>query len=1184
MLQPEEISGLFFEFIERTSPASRPFIRGAKLIPENDGFFLVLSKEIAGELLIKFGVIDSTIAYFQKDFDYTLKISRLEYDSNLAVPKITEQEIFPITPEKIEFLPETLPDLVNIETPEVSENPEESEIDNAAGVSTEEESSQKNPGAEIPEIEKGVTKKRPTGKVVHGKRPTGDPTAINKLTPKGEFTATGQISSLKVDVKKGGKWTIISFVVTDSSGSVRCKMFLRGDKTDKAKLIKAGQIALLLGKFEFDEYQRENVMSVANLVVTAASERTDTAPLKRVELHLHTAMSAQDGITSIDEYMRRAASWGMSAIAVTDHAVVQAYPDAAKAAKKHGVRVIFGMEANIFDDSVSDYKSRNYNHATILVKNAEGLKNLYKIVSAAHLDYFYRRPKVPKSLLTAHRTGLIIGSACERGEVFQAVLSGTDAAEVANFYDYFEIMPDRNNEFLIRGEQVADIEALHEINKKIIELGGAQNKPVCATSDAHYLDPDTDIMRRVIQANAGFKEASSELYLPTTDEMLSEFSYLGDELCHEVVVDAPNRIAGLCEPIELFPGQTVMPIIDGADRHIYDVSYQNIRAIYGDSLPDFIAARLERELSSIIKHGFSVLYYIAEKVVAKSNEDGYLVGSRGSVGSSLAAFALGITEINPLPPHYVCPICRHSDFEVAEKYHIGVDLPEKICPKCGAKMHADGFDIPFEVFLGIDAGKVPDIDLNFSGEYQPTVHKYVEELFGNEFVFRAGTISSIKERTAVGYVKKFAEETGAELSRAEIDRLAAGITGVKRTTGQHPGGLVIVPKNREIYEFTPIQRPADKEGVATVTTHFDFNSMHDILVKLDLLGHDNPTMLRILQDMTNVDPLCIPIADPETISLFTSTQAIGVHPSEIRKVPTGTLGIPEFGTKFVIGMLTDTRPTTVAELIAISGLSHGTDVWLGNARDLITSKKTTLLEAICTRDDIMLYLAKAGMDLRKAFYIMEAVRKGKGLTAEQEELMREVGTPDWFIASCKKIKYMFPKAHAAAYVVMALRIAYFKVHHKKEYYAAYFTVRAKNSDLILMSGDNSALNRYIDEIEVKGFKATAVEQDMAGLLEMVLEMRARGIRFLPVDLKRSRAFTFIPEADGIRLPFISIPQLGDKAAAALEEAMKGDVFSVEGLKRAAKLSATVIETMRKIGCLGQMPESDQLNLFEGKFF
>ncbi len=692
----------------------------------------------------------------------------------------------------------------------------------------------------------------------------------------------------------------------------------------------------------------------------------------------------------------------------------------------------------------------------------------------------------------------------------------------------------------------------------------------------------------------GFKDCDDQppLYYKTTEEMLNEFAYLGEEAAFEVVVTNTNAIADEIEEIQLFPGDTAMPKIDNSDKDIRAAADEKMKRIYGDPIPEHIQKRLDRELDSIIRNGYAILYWIAMKLVKKSNDDGYLVGSRGSVGSSLAAFAAGISEVNPLPPHYVCPSCKHSDFDIDKKYTCGVDMPEAHCPICGEKYVSDGFNIPFETFLGIDADKVPDIDLNFSGVYQPNAHKFIIELFGETHVYRAGTISGVKDKTAAGYARKYFEKRGITPSEAEIQRIAAGCEGVKRTTGQHPGGLVIIPKNTEVYAFTAVQKPADDKDSVYTTTHFDFNSMHDVVVKLDILAHENPTVIRMLQDLIEViepgfDAENIPLNDKATLSLFSSTEALGIKPEQIRGIEVGTLGIPEFGTRFVRNMLVNTKPSTMEELIRISGLSHGTDVWTGNAEKLIAEGTTNLMGCICTRDDIMNYLVSKGVEHKMAFFTMESIRKGKWAKGKeknqpaQEAAMREAGVEEWFIDSCNKIKYMFPKAHAVAYVMMSLRIAYCKVHYPLQYYATYFTVRGVDAidPKVVLGGTQSILNK-MTSIEEKGFAATATEQELFTNLEIALEMYARGFAFLPIDIKKSRAKEFVVEGNNLRIPFMSIPKLGEKAAENLERVCDaGEYVSIEDIKKQAKIAGTIIDTMKEMGCFGDLPDSAQTSLF-----
>ncbi|WP_066647539.1 PolC-type DNA polymerase III [Christensenella timonensis] len=1210
-------------------------------------------------------------------------------------------------------------------------------------------------------------------------------TQICNLRADEKCTIEGEVVFTEDKELKDGELVKHKFVVCDYSASVTC-FFLESSKY-KTKLAapKVGQWIVLSGMCTDDPYEHEKTIKAQRIERSSHKDREDTAEEKRVELHTHTQMSAQDGVSDVRKIIKRAAQWGHKAIAITDHGVVQAFPDAANAAKQNGIRVIYGVEAYMIDDSKKIYdsnekksfdeeyvvfdiettglshincditeigavrvkngealdrfqtfvkpskpippkivsltgitddmvkdaplpqeallafkqfcgedcvlvahnsafdtkfifhKSKEFGitysnkvvdslalcrlafpklknhklntvaahlripldhhravndavctagimlrcfeefrkndaqdmqdvnqlfagqaggknarayHTIILCKNKRGLRNLYKLISHAHLDHFYRKPRMPKSLIEEHREGIIIGSACEAGELYQALLAGASEKkleEIAGFYDYLEIQPVGNNAFMVKQGILASEDDIRTCNRRIVELGKKLGKPVVATCDVHFLDPQDEYFRRIIFQVQGYDDTEqAPLYLRTTDEMLEEFAYLGEKTAYEVVVTNSNKIADMTEEIELFQAETAMPTIEGAAEKITELAFRTAKEKYGDPLPELIEARLKRELDSIVGHGFSVLYYSAHRLVKKSNEDGYLVGSRGSVGSSLAATMTGITEVNPLPPHYVCPNCKHSDFDVdKESYAVGVDLPDKDCPVCGTKYLKDGYDIPFEVFLGIDADKVPDIDLNFSGEYQPVAHKYTEVLFGEGHVFRAGTISAVKDKIAYGYVKKFLEQTGTYANEAEINRLVQGVSGVKKTTGQHPGGIVIVPSDREIYEFTPVQRPADAADAEWVTTHFDFNSMHDILIKLDILGHDVPTIIRLLQDMTGIDPLTIPLDDKPTMDLFSGLKPLKLKPADLLGIQTGTLGIPEFGTKFVRQMLMDTKPTSMAEIIRISGLSHGTDVWLGNAQDLIKAGTCTLREAICTRDDIMNYLVDKGVEKRMAFFIMEATRKGKiaknGFSEDMQKALDDAHIAEWFIESCKKIKYMFPKAHAAAYVIMAYRIAYCKVHHPEAFYASYFTVRAGEFDASYVTGGLDDIKKNWQMLENKGKSATANEKNMATMLEVACEMYLRGIHFLPVDLKKSAVDKFLIEKGGIRLPFLSVPKLGGNAAAKIvEEREQADFLSIEDLRKRAKVSASVIEEMQKMGTLTGLTETNQLSLFD----
>ncbi|ABY92936.1 PolC-type DNA polymerase III [Thermoanaerobacter sp. X514] len=1216
--------------------------------------------------------------------------------------------------------------------------------------------------------------------VLLGKEIKAEAISIKDITAETEEAIIeGEIFSLEFKELKSK--ILMTFDITDYTSSILVKAFLTEEKYNSLKEnIQVGGFVKLRGKVFYDKYEGDLVISLKDLQLISPKERKDLSEEKRVELHLHTQMSSMDAVASATEVIKRAAKWGHKAIAITDHAVVQAFPEAMEASSKYGVKVIYGVEGYLVDDGVpivtgdteatledeftvfdiettglsnindeiieigavkikegkiidtfetfvnpkipissfitkltgidesmvkdapsieeilpkflefasnsvlvahnanfdvsfikSKAKKFNLNvnnavldtlelsrhlykdlknykldtlaehlqvklehhhravddamataeifiktidrlkelgvekvkdinailkesevdirklpvyHVTILVKDQKGLRNLYEIISKSNLEYFHRTPRIPKSLLISRREGLIIGSACEQGEVFRAIVSNLEEKKLENiisFYDYLEVQPVGNNEFLIGKGEVKSVEELREINRKIYLLGKKYNKLIVATGDVHFLDPWDDIYRKILMAGKGYKDADRQppLYFKTTDEMLKEFEYLGEEVAKEIVIDNPNKIADLVEEVKPIPDGTFPPVIEGAEEELRRLTLDKAHEIYGDPLPEIVQNRLDRELNSIINNGYAVMYIIAQKLVSKSLKDGYLVGSRGSVGSSLVATMSGITEVNPLPPHYVCPNCKYSEFITDGSYGCGVDMPDKTCPHCGTLMRKDGFDIPFEVFLGFEGDKEPDIDLNFSGEYQPIAHKYTEELFGKGHVFRAGTIGTLADKTAYGYVKKYFEERNLIVHKSEIKRLTVGCTGVKRTTGQHPGGIMVVPKDKSIYDFTPIQHPADAEDTDVITTHFDYHSISGRLLKLDILGHDDPTVIRMLEDLTGINAREIPLDDKKTMSLFTSVEALGIDPEELN-TPVGTLGLPEFGTKFVRQMLIDTRPTTFAELVRISGLSHGTDVWLNNAQDIIREGIATLKEVISTRDDIMLYLISKGMDKKLSFKIMENVRKGKGVTQEEIEEMRKHGVPNWFIESCQKIKYMFPKAHAVAYVIMAFRIAYFKVHYPEAFYATYFTVRADDFNLDIVLKGKDSIKNAIKEIEAKGNNASPKEKSLLTVLEVALEMYLRGFKFINVDLYKSDAVKFLITEEGLLPPLNSLEGVGIQAAKTIaQERENGKFLSVEDFRNRTKVSKTVIEILKQHGCLIDLPESNQLSLF-----
>ena len=1246
--------------------------------------------------------------------------------------------------------------------------------------------------------------------LIYGKNFDDEPIALEQvITEMGEITVHGKIINFDTREIRNEK-TIIMFAVTDFTDTIMVKMFARNDQLPEILgELKKGAFMKIKGITTIDKFDGElTIGSVTGIkkIGDFTVSREDLSPIKRVELHCHTKMSDMDGVSEVKDIVKRAHDWGHPAIAITDHGVAQAFPDAnhyiETLDKDDPFKVIYGVEGYIVDDlteiavnagdqslddtyivfdiettgfssirdsiieigavkvqdgrivdrfstfvnpkrpipfeitnltSITDemvmdspgietilpqflefvgdgvlvahnagfdvgfieqncrnlglddhfiyvdtvalarvllptlskyklnivakalnislenhhravddagataeifvkfvemlkkdnittlkevnrYGDRNVNairkmpthHIIILAKNNIGRYNLYQLITESHMTYYSRRPRIPKSLLNEHREGLLIGSACEAGELYQAILekrSAQQIARLADFYDYYEIQPIGNNRFMIESDRIPDVtseEDLQNLNREIVELGEKFGKPVVATCDVHFLDPEDEVYRRIIMAGKGFDDADTQppLFLRTTDEMLEEFAYLGAAKAREIVIDNPVKIAGMVEKISPVNPNKCPPVIENSDQELRDICYRKAHEMYGEDLPVQVSERLEKELNSIISNGYAVMYIIAQKLVWKSNADGYLVGSRGSVGSSFVATMAGITEVNPLSPHYYCKNCHYSDFDSDEVRAYaggcGYDMPDKACPVCGEPLVKAGFDIPFETFLGFKGDKEPDIDLNFSGDYQAKAHKYTEVLFGEGHTFKAGTIGTLADKTAYGFVKNYYEEHEQRKRRCEIERITEGCTGIRRSTGQHPGGIVVLPHGHDINEFTPVQHPANDMECGITTTHFDYHSIDHNLLKLDILGHDDPTMIRTLEDYITSDAMEneynadhpfiateIPLDDREVIELFHGTDILGIKPEDIDGCKLGCLGIPEFGTDFVIQMVEDTKPQTLSDLIRISGLSHGTNVWLGNAQELVKSGKATISTAICTRDDIMIYLINKGVESALAFTIMESVRKGKGLKPEWEEAMKEQDVPDWYIWSCKKISYMFPKAHAAAYVMMAYRIAYCKIHYPLAYYAAYFGIRADAFSYEIMCQGKDKLDYYMKDYKKRIDTLSKKEQDVMKDMKIVQEMYARGFEFLPIDLYRAKAKMF-QIIDGKLMPSLaSIEGMGDKAAEAVEEASKdGPYLSLDDFRQRTKVSKTVIDLMHDLGLFGNLPQSNQLSLFD----
>lgn len=1021
--------------------------------------------------------------------------------------------------------------------------------------------------------------------VLLGKKIKDQPRPIESFMDEEKFvTIEGRIFGQDVRELKNGK-QLLTFKLTDEQDSITCKVIKEADEIKELKgKLKKVKALRVKGSIRMDNFARELTMMAFDLNLAKPKKRSDNAPDKRIELHMHTNMSANDALTDVTDLIALAADMGHEAVAITDHGAVHAFPEAYHAGKETGVKIIYGVEGYLFDDELPKEEQKTY-HVIVLAKNQAGLKAIYQLVTESNLNFFYRRPRMPKRMLAAVRENLVIGSACEAGELVQCYLkthNDHDAmVRTAQFYDFLEVQPHLNNEFMLRKGIFDTEDQLKQINLDIYALGQELGKPVAATCDVHFANKEDSIYRAILMAGKKFEDADQQapLYYRNTEEMLAEFDYFPPDVAKEIVITNPKKIIADFEEIKPVPDGLHPPVIEGAEDEIRNLTYNRAHELYGPELPEIVQARITKELDSIIGNGFSVLYLIAQKLVKKSNDDGYLVGSRGSVGSSFVANMTGITEVNSLPPHYRCPQCYYTDFHLDGKYNDGADMPDAVCPNCGTPMVKDGHDIPFETFLGFKGDKVPDIDLNFSGVYQPRAHAYTEELFGKDNVFRAGTFQTFAEKTAQGYVINYLNERNISRKQADVERLALGFTGVRRTTGQHPGGLMVIPKGIDVHDFTPLQIPADDPAKGTVTTHFTYEQIHDRLVKLDILGHDNPTIIRMLQDITDYDPQTIPMDEKQTLSLFSGTSALGVTPEQIGS-EVGTYGIPEFGTKFTRQMLVDVQPKTFTDLVRISGFSHGTDVWLGNAQDLILNGTATASEVIGCRDDIMIYLIHMGLEAGRAFKIMESVRKGRGLKPEDEEYMRENHVPEWYILSCKKIKYLFPKAHAVAYVMMAFRIAWFKIYYPQAFYAASFTVRVDDFDADIISKGLPEIERQMKNIKALGNDATEKDKKFQIILELCLEMYQRGYSCEQVSLWESDADQFRVVDGRLIPPFCALQGLGLSVATAIVEAREQAPFtSVEDLAGRAKVGSAILDTLRNHGVLDELPESDQLNLF-----
>ena len=1376
----------------------------AELLGE-EAFLLIIDYLKAANVPVNGFFRRAVTTYENERFTVKLPEGIAAFLEPLALPgKIAAQadELFGVRPQvsfvpvpDYELKPVEEPAPVMEETPEVLPPPEEAPPWEEAPIPPAETESA--PAAKAPAKPRAQKKEKANTPYDEAtKKPVGNYRAI-KGTPvpigtlgldSGSAVIWGDIFSVDCRDTRDKNHFIMSIAITDYTGSINLKIFDELSLKPKLGDLKPGMTVLVQGDISYDKYDRDMVMRPRHINTVKKNVLTDDAPVKRVELHLHTTMSAMDGVSTAEDLVKRAHSWGHPAVAVTDHGVVQAFPEVMNTVEKirkddPDFKAIYGVEGYFINDMLPAVKGRtdapingryiifdlettglsaateriieigavkvengeilesfdlfvdpekaitpeitrltsitnemvagapkeadaleqffrfcdgcdilvahnadfdmgflraairrcgreedpvqidtlvmaramypelkkhkldtiaerlgvtqkhhhradddarvlaeiflkmvqklvenagitkvmdiNHSmgqqntakthpyHIVLLVQNQTGLKNLYKIISASHLEYFQKKPRIPKSLLVRHREGLLVGSACEAGELFKAIREGkkwSELCDIADFYDYLEVQPLGNNMFMVRDGEVRSEKDLQDLNITVLKLGQQLGKPVVATGDVHFLEEKDARFREILMAGMGFKDADNQapLYFRTTGQMLKEFDYLPEETAREIVIDNPRKIAESIEYVRPIPKGTFPPSIPGSEEDLIRITTTRAKEMYGDPLPEIVEKRLNRELDSITKHGFAVLYMIAQKLIFRSNEEGYQVGSRGSVGSSFVATMAGISEVNPLPPHYLCRKCKHSEFITDGSYGSGFDLPHKNCPVCGEEMYQDGHEIPFETFLGFDGDKEPDIDLNFANEYQSRAHRYTEELFGRDHVFKAGTISTIKDKTAYGYVKHFLEDRGQTVPNAEENRLVIGCTGIKRTTGQHPGGMVVIPNDYEVYDFCPVQHPADDPNSDIITTHFDFHSLHDTILKLDELGHVVPTLYKHLEDYTGLKINDTPTNDPAVYTLFTSCEALGITLDDIG-ITNGTLALPEMGTPFVRGMLLEAKPKSFSDLLQISGLSHGTDVWLGNAQDLIRNGTCTISEVIGTRDSIMTYLLHHGLEPKLAFNIMEITRKGKApekLTEEMKQDMLAHNVPQWYIDSCLKIKYMFPKAHAAAYVIAAVRLGWFKVYRPREFYAVYFTSRGDDFDANTAILGPAAVKQKILSLIAKGNEISTKESDQLETLQVTYEMLLRGIELLPVDLYQSDATLYRLEGDKLRLPFTALKGLGAAAAASLAEAgRKGPYLSIDDITARSGVSKTVIDLLREHGSLSSLPESSQMSLF-----